>query len=151
MNVSRVIVGKTLAALQRAGEEGKEGIVLWLGNRFGADAGKVTQAYIPLHKAEKDRFWIPYEGMEALMARLRADRLALLAQVHSHPGAAFHSEADDRWAIVRYVGALSIVVPGFARHTSPETFIQHSAFFQLAGNDSWLEVQPRHSVFEVTA
>jgi proteasome lid subunit RPN8/RPN11 len=150
MKTSQAIVEQTLVALQRSGQAGKEGIVLWLGNRFGADAGEVKAAYVPMHQAEKDRFWIPYEGMEALMARLRQDRLALLAQVHSHPGQAFHSEADDRWAIVRYVGALSIVVPTFARQTSPQTFTRDSAFFQLAENDRWLEVEPKYPIFEVT-
>ena len=151
IKASQAIVRETLLALQKAGQDGNEGIVLWLGNRFGGDAGTVQAAYVPLHQAEKDRFWIPYEGMEALMARLRDDRLALLAQVHSHPGRAFHSEADDRWAIVRYAGALSIVAPSFARQTSPETFTQHCAFFQLTSNDTWLEVKPAPTIFEVTA
>jgi len=37
----------------------------------------------------------------------------LIAQVHSHPTEAYHSEADDRFAIVTAEGGLSLVVPNF--------------------------------------
>jgi hypothetical protein len=40
--------------------------------------------------------------------------LTLGAQVHSHAGAAHHSEADDAYPIVAVLGGLSIVVPDFA-------------------------------------
>jgi hypothetical protein len=39
-----------------------------------------------------------------------------VAQVHSHPYDAYHSEADDQMAPVTVLGALSIVVPRFGRH-----------------------------------
>jgi hypothetical protein len=38
----------------------------------------------------------------------------LAAQIHAHPGQAYHSGADDQLALVRLPGALSIVVPDFA-------------------------------------
>jgi len=39
--------------------------------------------------------------------------LRLIAQVHSHPGEAYHSRADDRYAIVTAEGGFSLVVPDF--------------------------------------
>jgi hypothetical protein len=39
----------------------------------------------------------------------------LAGQIHAHPGAAYHSGADDELALVRLPGGLSIVVPDFAR------------------------------------
>jgi hypothetical protein len=39
----------------------------------------------------------------------------LAGQIHAHPERAYHSGADDELALVRLPGALSIVVPGFAR------------------------------------
>ena len=44
---------------------------------------------------------------------LHRSGLLLLAQVHSHPGEAYHSEADDRYAIVTAEGGYSLVAPDF--------------------------------------
>ncbi|HEU0164449.1 MAG TPA: Mov34/MPN/PAD-1 family protein, partial [Thermomicrobiales bacterium] len=38
----------------------------------------------------------------------------LLAQIHSHPTHAYHSEMDDEYAIATALGAFSLVVPHFA-------------------------------------
>src|SRR5207253_2960750 len=46
--------------------------------------------------------------------KILSDRgLRLIAQVHSHPGEAYHSEADDLYAIVTTEGGFSLVVPNF--------------------------------------
>jgi hypothetical protein len=76
--------------------------------------------------------------MTALMAHLRARKLGLAAQVHSHPGRAFHSEADDAWASVRHEGALSVVVPNFAAGVNVGNFLQSVATFRLSPDDRWL-------------
>ena len=51
--------------------------------------------------------------MELLRLKNRLDQsgLCLLAQVHSHPGAAFHSSRDDLNAASPWPGFISIVVP----------------------------------------
>ena len=67
----------------------------------------------------------------------------IAAQVHTHPFEAFHSEADDRWAIVRHVGAVSLVVPYFATTTTPDNFLDQIALFSLDANNQWIEV-PNH-------
>ena len=36
-----------------------------------------------------------------------------MRQVHTHPGAAFHSPTDDAWPIVHLEGFLSLVLPDF--------------------------------------
>jgi hypothetical protein len=64
----------------------------------------------------------------------------IAAQVHSHPREAFHSSADDAWAIVRHLGALSLVVPDFGLKTNVSTFRDHTKVFCLAGNNRWHEV-----------
>ncbi|WP_245320086.1 hypothetical protein [Bradyrhizobium sp. LMTR 3] len=42
-------------------------------------------------------------------------QLALVAQIHSHPGRAYHSSTDDAYAIATTVGCLSLVIPDVAR------------------------------------
>jgi hypothetical protein len=78
--------------------------------------------------------------MDKLMQELRTRRLMIAAQVHTHPNLAYHSTADDRWAIVRHVGALSLVVPHFALRTSCETFKKDNTVFSLSPRNEWLEL-----------
>ena len=49
----------------------------------------------------------------ALRAHLRARGLTLLAQVHSHPRDAFHSDVDERSPHSAERGFLSVVIPKF--------------------------------------
>lgn len=62
------------------------------------------------------------------------------AQVHSHPREAFHSKADDRWAIVRHEGALSLVVPNFAIGTMVSTFLDDTKVYRFSASAQWVEV-----------
>jgi hypothetical protein len=77
-----------------------------------------------------DRVWLVVPEQRASRIRLgvsvevtRAGQLQLavalgigelfVARIHSHPGEAFHSAADDANPVLTHVGALSIVVPYF--------------------------------------
>lgn len=142
--VPETVITKTLQELHRAGANNCERVVLWLGSRGGGSID-VSEAFVPLQEAEEDYFWIPPEGMSELLSHLRQNRLMIAAQVHSHPEHAFHSEADDRWAIVRHVGALSLVVPFFGLHTTEESFTEDASVFQLSERNRWLEV-PREFI-----
>jgi hypothetical protein len=133
------VIAETLAALQNSGRRHREGVVIWLGTRSGENVD-VIEAYHPVHEAEADMFHIPPEGMRKLRAWLRESRLFVAAQVHSHPETAFHSEADDRWAIVRHVGALSIVLPWFGFETTQPSFLQDAKTYRLNEDNDWCEV-----------
>jgi proteasome lid subunit RPN8/RPN11 len=132
-------VENTLAHLGAAGRLGVECIVLWLGRR--TEGGWcVEEAYRPDHFAKLDQFVIPATAMQTLHDRLRQHRLMVVAQVHSHPGRAFHSEADDEGAIVRHAGALSLVLPMFGLKTTRETFLTHAALYRLSDDNRWEDV-----------
>jgi proteasome lid subunit RPN8/RPN11 len=135
------LVDDTLKELRAAGRRGKERVVLWLSPRPLVAGPAVAEVYVPEQEAEVDYFRIPPSGMKALMTLLRERKLALAAQVHSHPKKAFHSHADDEWAIVRHEGALSIVVPHFAADTDVENFLSSAAIFRLTSADKWVEVE----------
>lgn len=136
------LVSETLDELRTAGRVEKERVVLWLSPRPLLAASAIVEIYVPEQEAEMDYFRIPPSGMRALMAHLRERKLVLAAQVHSHPNEAFHSRADDKWAIVRHEGALSIVVPNFAAGVDARNFLNMAAVFRLTGDDRWLEVRP---------
>lgn len=139
MGCSTAHVATTLGHLREAGALYQECVVLWLG-RPSAQGIEVVSVYRPQQRAAADMFHIPPESMAALRATLRRERVMVAAQVHSHPREAFHSLADDRWAIVRHVGALSLVVPEFAAHTRVDTFLEHTKVFRFSPSAHWHEV-----------
>lgn len=137
--VSESVIENTLMYLRLAGTRRSECIVLWLGRRE-ADGIRVVEAYRPDQVAEEDFFRIPPSAMQAVMRRIGESGLLIASQVHSHPQEAFHSRADDQWAIVRHVDALSIVVPYFAAGVGVEDFLESSAVFRLSSDNRWREI-----------
>ncbi len=134
-------VAQTLELLRTGGAAGHEHVVLWLAAASRPEI--VAEVYDPEQVTARDRFRIPPSGMLALSGRLRADRLRVAAQIHTHPGPAFHSEADNEWAIVRHVGALSLVLPRFAATTDPDSFLDDAMTYELSAAGAWLHVPNR--------
>ena len=133
------VVKTTLNHLRKAGQHHCECVVLWLGQRDGKVA-RVKDAYLPIQLAKGDMFYIPPVGLSALHSKMRRYRVMVAAQVHSHPGIAFHSETDDQWAIVRHTGALSLVVPNFASSVTVTTFLENTKVYQYSDDANWVEV-----------
>jgi len=139
LECSSEVIEATLRFLQEAGRLRRECVVLWLGKR-GDRAIHISRVYRPQQNAKSDMFHIPQAGMAALHDELRKGRLMVAAQVHSHPLEAFHSRADDEWAIVRHDDALSLVVPYFASTTTVHNFMQLTKVFKLSSAARWAEV-----------
>jgi len=137
VKISSENIQKSIDLLQEAGEQ--ECVLLWLGRREG-DMQTIVDVYQPEQIGTIDYFEIPRSGMAGLMTRLRTHGLYVVSQVHTHPQDAFHSATDDRWAIVRHVGALSIVLPRFAVSTTLENFLEQAAVFELDESNSWNQV-----------
>lgn len=133
------LVRITLTQLREAGQDHCEGVVLWLGQRDGNSVW-VQDAYRPLHTAKADMFYISPVGMSVLHSELRQRRFMVAAQVHSHPHEAFHSKADDQWALIRHEGALSLVVPNFAAGTTVGTFLDNTKVYRFSAAAQWVEV-----------
>jgi hypothetical protein len=92
-----------------------EGVVYW----FGFDQGKrsvVTTLMVP----DADTSWgcvstTPEANAEVLTSVVGTP-LVLIGQAHSHPGRFVrHSDVDDRQTFPRFEGAISVVVPHFAK------------------------------------
>jgi len=138
-----VLVEQSLQAMRDAGARRTERVVLWLSKRPVSPQNPIVEAFVPEQRVAIDYFRIPPASMTALMTHLRVHKLALAAQIHSHPAEAFHSRADDTWAIVRHEGALSLVVPYFAAQTTLENFSDQIAMFRLSALDQWCEIPRR--------
>ncbi len=133
--ISEELVQKTIAVLQEGGVKQCETVVFWLGK-----GNTVDEIYRPEQRVSIDYFHLSSESMRSLMNYLKRDRRRILAQMHSHPGEAFHSKADDDWAVIRHEGALSLVLPTFASTTKLHNFYEQTATFSLSREDKWLRV-----------
>ena len=110
---------------------------MWLGRQSTLRPLEVLEVYEPDQITAIDYFRLPPESMQALQAHLRVRRLQILAQIHTHPGRAYHSEVDNDWAFVRHEGALSLVLPHFASATTPANFLQQVMTYQLSPHNTW--------------
>lgn len=68
----------------------------------------------PRHTAGPAGYDLDSTAIAELWRDLLASRRTIRVQVHTHPGAAYHSSRDDALALVRTPGFLSLVVPKFA-------------------------------------
>ncbi|MCO5073799.1 MAG: Mov34/MPN/PAD-1 family protein [Rhizobiaceae bacterium] len=144
IKVGPSIVASTIERLQAGGRVGHERAVLWLGS--GTD--RIDELYEPRQRTRAEQFYFDRQSMQMLFAHLREKRLRILAQVHSHPGRAFHSEADDKWAIIRHAGALSLVLPRFAQEATLDNFLSLAATYVLSARNEWKET-PGVTLLEV--
>src|SRR5687767_12773920 len=116
VSVSKSVVRDTLDALQQFGSRRLEGLVLWLGY-IEKSSAKVAVALVPpqesVSSGEGLGYFVSGDTLFELNLALSSSGLRLLAQVHSHPTTAYHSETDDEYAIVTEEGGFSLVVPNF--------------------------------------
>lgn len=134
------ILVDTLARLRAGGDLGQERMVAWLGRDAASGGFKVRDAYEPDQLCRRDQFYIPPSSMSALMHTLGRTRSRILAQIHTHPGRAFHSEADAAWAIIRHQGALSLVLPRFAATTTLASFLDEVMTYECTREGEWVLV-----------
>jgi hypothetical protein len=109
--IPRAILDEAAKFFEDRGAYGCEGTALIAGRLEGI----ADRLVIPDQVAEAGtggRVEVTTKGKLELAAALR-DGSIYVARIHSHPGEAFHSLADDRNPILTYEGALSIVVPFF--------------------------------------
>lgn len=140
LELPRSLLSFTLTSLSGDGALGRESVMLWLGRR-SASRIVVVEAFRPEQWARADVFRIPQQSMAAIMQRLRERDLMIAAQIHTHPAEAFHSAADDAWAIVRHEGAVSIVLPRFARAVTPNSFFRDAATYVCSDRGSWRQAE----------
>lgn len=117
INIKYSILKETSEVLRKYGDQGYEGLVLWIGTINDDNTAEVTKAITPEQDSIKSEngvgYFVKSETLFSVNKFLSETGLRLLAQIHSHPGRAYHSDADDRYCIVTIEGGFSIVVPNF--------------------------------------
>ena len=143
--VPKAITEKTQLFLRHAGHARNEGMVLWVGQQEGMTF-RVTNLLIPRQRGIRthDGICVIVDGeeMHRINMELFKSGLRLIAQVHSHPTDAFHSDTDDEYAIANTIGCLSLVVPDFA---SRAFALAECAVYRLDRKGNWQEVPRRRA------
>lgn len=144
----RDVVLDTIEFLQEVGRHGAEGFVLWCGRKEAGNVFRFTSAYIPKQQAYKteDGLLVVVDG-EALFRvnkELYERGEILGGQVHTHPTSAYHSDTDDHYPLVTLMGALSVVIPNFARHAPEDR--DTWASYRLRGYGKWSPLDERSQV-----
>lgn len=94
-------------------EGGHEGLVYWAG-RESAGTTVFLHAIVPRAQHGPARVSVEAAEVGRMQRALRKHRLALLAQVHSHPGDdTRHSDGDDHLILMPHNEMLSLVAPEY--------------------------------------
>lgn len=112
LEVPRTMREKTDSYLELSRSNLVEVLVLW-SSEPGSEVSRVREVWLPKQEAGSGFFHVSGEELFKINKKLFGRKQTLVAQVHTHPSLAFHSEVDDEFAIVSHEGAYSIVVPRF--------------------------------------
>ncbi len=111
----------------------REAYVLWLGY-LSKDSEVAISHVFPFTGPSTPKSAEPSpEDLTTLAERLRSTGEFVFAQLHSHPGLAFHSLEDDAYAFSLKRGFVSVVVPWFGRRLSKD--LTSCAFYER--DDGW--------------
>lgn len=126
--------------LRKVGDKSYEAVALFAG-KVENDIAYISEVICPLQESSKSKFGLMYtvDGKELhrINMWLYENRLKLIAQIHTHPTEAYHSETDDDFPIITTLGGLSIVVPYFAQDK-----LNHLgwAYYRLISETYWVEL-----------
>lgn len=134
------VLDDTWLFLRERGTHGIEAVVLWVGQIVDAQHADVLAAIRPPQVAYRGEdglaVEVPQDALTELISGL-PDAIHVLARVHSHPGEAYHSVLDDTNMLISHRGAVSIVVPDFARGSAT---LAGCSVNQLRPPDGWQEL-----------
>lgn len=146
--VPESILTESAGLLRSLGEGVRESALLWTGTEQSGNA-TVERIIVPLQVASPKHFEVSFEERLRIAQELAESEQRLLAQLHTHPGRAFHSLTDDRLALPRHTGAISLVIPNFACEWQGSLFDVSVNIHLGAGVWNELSAQTVATVFEV--
>ncbi|MES2680878.1 MAG: Mov34/MPN/PAD-1 family protein [Bacteroidota bacterium] len=138
--------------MRAAGKHHLEGVALFSGKENG-DIFHIENTIIPKQQALSLEDGLLYsvsgDELHRINVWLYENKMSLIAQIHSHPTRAYHSETDDAYPIVATLGGLSIVVPDFA---TGAVDINLCAVYRLIPEKGWVELDKneKNALIEIT-
>lgn len=138
--VPSACVEEAHAHLRRVGQRGLEGFALWAGELDG-DTFLVRANIIPEQRGLRSDLGVCVvvggDELHRINVWLYEHNMILIAQLHSHPGEAYHSATDNAYPIATSVGSLSLVVPDFA---SEPFSLANCAVYRLLPSRGWVKL-----------
>jgi hypothetical protein len=149
--VPQAVLDDSRAFFQARGAEGYEGTALWVGRPVGSEV-KIVRLFVPEQVAESDSYGARVDltprAHYTLTDQLASDE-RFYVRIHAHPREAYHSARDDDNAILTHEGALSVVVPYFARDPIE---LEGCAIYSYGRKNGWLRLSREaiRATFRVT-
>jgi hypothetical protein len=143
LHLDEGVLRDTLTTLRSCGGDRHECVVYWAGPRD--DPGLVDEVLHPRHRAAIGSYELESSWVTECWISLTHDRRMLKAQLHTHPGSAYHSATDDRYPIVHTPGFLSIVLPLFAA-----AGLAGVCAYELRPDGGWVELPIDRAFQEAT-
>jgi hypothetical protein len=135
------VLERSFEQLRRCGDGRRECVVLWTGPL--AQPGRVDDVVHPVHTGSAVGYDIDPAWIGQLWLELAEHSRTVRAQVHTHPGSAYHSSRDDAHAVVHTPRYLSLVIPSFA--TGP-VGLAGAYLAERDGDGTWHELDPQAAI-----
>lgn len=143
VRLDRELFEYTHTALRELSAGNVEAIALWAGEFASDTVFEVVAVQIPKQRAIRSgsglAVFVDDDELHRLNGWLYREGLQLVAQIHTHPDEAFHSDTDNAIPIVAKSGGLSLVIPNFARGPAE---LSNYAVYRLGASGSWDHVSP---------
>lgn len=140
INIPIGCVAEVYEHLRKVGIKKFEGVALWAGRATSETSFDVITTIIPKQTAYNHEHGLLYtvdgEELYQINVWLYKNKLTLISQIHSHPGAAYHSDTDDAFPIVAVNGGVSIVIPDFG---FGDISVSDWAVYRLIPGNGWVE------------
>ena len=135
--IPSLVIDHTELILRQAGQCGEEGFLVWAGCLTAGDAF-VSSVVVPKLSIGAIHGEVSAETTGRLLDALDERDLVPIAQMHTHPLAAFLSDTDAIRPIVAVPGFLSVVIPsfGFVDLADVQTWSAH----EFRGTEQWHEM-----------
>lgn len=108
------ILRKTLNIFREYGNDYLEAFALWVGKEKGTTFA-IKNVWFPKQENTMITYFISDIVVHYINVRLNKKKYTVIAQLHTHPGEAFHSCIDNHFSILILPGSFSIVAPDFGK------------------------------------
>ncbi len=145
LTITPQVLEATFEHLRRCGQSRSECVVAWVGPQ--ERPAHVDEVVHPRHTASAVAYDIDPAWIGEFWVDLAARHRTVRAQVHTHPGSAYHSERDNRLALVHVAGYVSLVIPRFA---AGPISLDDSYLAARTANGTWRE-RDLHDTIQVVS
>lgn len=112
LTISCEVLETSFGHLRSCGAAAAECVVLWVSSQERPQV--IDEVVHPVHSASAVGYDIDPLWIGEFWLDLANRRRTVQAQVHTHPGSAYHSSRDDDLPLIHTEGYVSVVIPRFA-------------------------------------